>query len=157
MMQPGASSWIRAQPGAGACVAWVTEGELRALIQELGCCRDDAQPAYLLGRSSAGERPDISRILCLAGGVRSHVIASELGEWAAALEHNSISLEVLDGQACELVLDGAEWLRIQAQLAEAAAAIEQASADREETREQASAWIREVEHAARRGCGRRAS
>ena len=138
-------------------MAWVTEGELRALIQELGCCRDDAQPAYLLGRSSAGERPDISRILCLAGGVRSHVIASELGEWAAALEHNSISLEVLDGQACELVLDGAEWLRIQAQLAEAAAAIEQASADREETREQASAWIREVEHAARRGCGRRAS
>ena len=132
-----------------------TSAHARGLIQELGCRRDDAQPAYLLGRSGAGERPDFSRILCLAGGVRSHVTVSELGEWAAALERNSISLEVLDGQACELVLDGAEWLRIQAQLAEAAVAFEQASAAWEETREQASAWTREVEHAARHGCGRR--
>jgi hypothetical protein len=101
-MPPG-KAWARAW-----CPAWVSMDELFGMLQHTlvppsaSVFDRGPVPAYLLGRHAPDAldcRPGGCRLICLPGGVRSHVDAGQLAQWAEQAAVASVRLEILSGES----------------------------------------------------------
>ena len=142
-----------------SCPQWLTVDELRHKVSQLATLADSAaRPQLTVQLVRNCQHRTQPSILCLASSVHDQVSDAELSQWTEQLAQASVSLEILSGASDRhhCLPSAAERSRVDAWLAQQAAAIEADHADWEASRQAKAKLDMQSEFEARRGCGLRA-